>query len=429
MNLWPFGKKEKAGLSPQFVKAWQDTLTRLIESQKGSLGALVTPDTCMQSPTVHAIVTAISRRIASTPVMVYQQSRVDGRLKRESLPNHPVTRLLQRPNQWQTGYEFWEDAASNLVRWGRFHAYKARGSTGPIQRLIPFNPGTISFEQDPQTYDVDMRVTSNTKTAELRSVREFFNIRGPARDFVTGDSPVYDCNTAIALEIMAERFGANFFKNGALPLLIFKFMEGSSGFDSDESEQAFLDDLRESFGGDNALSSMLLPKGIDAPTTVGIRHDEAQFLETRKLQRTVIAGAFGVPPHLVGDLERGTFNNVEQQDKEFTANVVTPWLQAIEAAAERDLLTDQDRRSEIVVRFDVHSAPSRASFKERQEGLSIQRQMGVINADEWREIEGRNPRDDEYGDEFLHPGNMLVDGEEQDEPSEDDGSAFDQGTE
>lgn len=402
---WPWQKKEVK--TAQF----ESVLQRLIASQEGSLTSMVTPQNCMESPTVHAIVTAVSRRLSVTPVHVFRRSMSDGRESKEKLPDHPVARLLRQPNSWQSGYDFWQDATSTFMRFGRFYAYKSRGSTGPIRELIPLDPMVVNPRQDPETYQVIFEVGSNRGIRKELEVWQLFHARGPARDFLEGNSPVEDVGQAIALEILAERFGASFFQNGALPLLIFRIMEGSAGFETADQEKQFIVDFQEAFSGKKIHRGMLLPKGFEKPDTVAIEHDKAQFLETRKYQRTVIAGAFGVPPHLVGDLERATFNNVEQQDQDFTLNVVMPVAQAFEAAMERDLLTDMDRRGGVVIRFNLDSI-LRADFKSRQEGLWFQRQAGVISANEWREIEGKNPRPDDEGDDYLHPGNMVVDGEE-----------------
>jgi len=410
LNFW-----RKDNQPPVAFKAaqWEDTLRRLILSQEGNLGSMVSPQNCMQSPTVHAIVTAVSRRMSVTPVHVYQKTTTNGRDSKEPLPNHSVARLLKMPNKWQCSQDFFGDAASAYLRFGNFYAYKSRAAAGPIRELLPLNPAEVIPEQDEKTWDVTYRIDG-----EMVSPDRIFHARGPARNFLEGDSPVNDVSTAIALEILSERFGANFFKNGAIPLLIFSFLEGSAGFQTVEQEKAFLQQLKETLGGSKQLSSMLLPKGMAPPNGVNIKHDEAQFLETRKLQRTIIAGAFGVPPHLVGSLEDAHYNNVEQQDKDFTQNVILPVARAFESAMERDLLTPADRNSGICIRFNLDSV-MRASFKDRQEGLQIQRSNGIISANEWREIEGLNPRDDEEGDDYLHPGNMVVDGEEPNDPEPD----------
>lgn len=418
MNIWrdlfsDFSQPVVEKKTSQF----QTVLQRLISAQEGSLYSLVTPDTCMQSPTVHSIVTGVSRRIAVTPLHLYKKGMKDGRETKERLPDHPVARLLRQPNTWQSSHEFWLDAASVYVRWGRFHAYKSRGSTGPIRELVPLDPTQVDPQLD-DSYKPIYRVTSAGKGAREYRPDQLFNARGPARNFIKGDSPVTDCAQAIALEIMAERFGTQFFQNGALPLLIFRFLEGSSGFETVEQEKQFIEDFQEAFSGKKAHRGMLLPKGFEKPEAVNVEHDKAQFLETRQYQRSVIAGAFGVPPHLVGDLSASTYNNVEQQDKDFTLNVVMPVAAAFETAMERDLLTVQDRRDGIVLRFNLDST-LRADFKSRQEGLWHQRQAGVISANEWREMEGKNPREDDEGDDYLHPGNMVVDGEEIDETNTD----------
>jgi HK97 family phage portal protein len=390
-----------------------DVLQRLVMSQEGNLGALVTPSTCMQSPTVHAIVTAVAKRISVTPVHIYEKVEKDGKKAKKPLPDHSVERLLRRPNSWQTSAEFWMDAASTVMRWGNFYCWIARGTAGPIRELLPLGSNSVKPEQDEDTWEVTYRVsTSSAKKTYPASA--IFHARGPARNFYEGDSPVEDVRTAIALEILAEKFGVNFFRNGALPLLIFSFMEGSAGFETKQQEDEFIKELHNKLGGDKMLNSMLLPKGIDKPDSVMPDMERMQLIDGRKYQREVIAGAFGMPQHLVGNLEDAHYANIEQQDKDFTQNVVYPVVKMLEAAIERDLLTDNDRRRGVIARFNLDSI-MRATFKERQEGLRIQREMGIISANEWREHEGMNPRDDEFGDDYMHPANMTIDGEEPDE--------------
>lgn len=382
---------------------FEDVLQRLIAATQGiSFDSLVTPETCMQSPTVHAIVTAVSRRIAVSPVHVFQKGEKQGRETKEKLPSHPVAKLLQRPNSFQTRTSYWFDAASCFVRHGRFYAWKSRGSTGPIRELLPIKPSEVSVSQDAATWAVKYM-----RDGQELDPRKLHVVRGPARNFIEGDSPVKDVQNAIALEILAERFGALFFQNGALPLAIFKPAQGSKGFKTKEEQDQFVADFQALFGGNRKHRAMYLPAGIELEDPIAVENDKAQMIETRKYQRTVIAGAFGVPPHLVGDLERATFNNVEQQDLDFTANCVLPVAQAFEAAMERDLLTDEDRAGGICIRFNL-DAVLRGDFKSRQEGLQIQRQNNVINANEWRELEGKNPLTKEQGgEEYIRPANMV----------------------
>lgn len=410
------------------VLTTNEVLRRLEMIHELASGIVVTPETCMQSPTVQAIVQAISRRIATLPVTVQRVSERDGRKITERLPSHPVAKLLSAPNDWQTRVTYWLDATSWLVRYGNFYAFKARGQTGPIRRLVPLVPGNVQVEQDPETLDVKYRVALGNGNYQEYQANQIHHCRGPARDGVKGDSPVMDVAEAIALEIAAEKMGAAVFGNGAQPGIIFKFADGSAGFKTDEERAKFVEDFQNAYTRRGRHRALLLPKGIDLAQQIAIDNEKAQFLATRQYQRTVIAGAFGVPPHMVGDLSKGTFNNVEQQSLDFTLNVVLPYVRIFEAAMERDLLTTEDRAQGIRIRFNLEGA-LRGDFKTRQEGLKIQREMGVINANEWRELEGLNPiSEDDGGETYWVRGPSGQGGPESIGQSQQNGSGEPQNT-
>ena len=408
---WPWSRAEtKTDMS------LDQLLQRLDDAFKTTSGVSVTPENCMQSPTVNAIVTAVSRRISVSPIMVMKRTVKAGREFKEPLPDHPVTKLLNRPNDFQTKTAYWLDSSSSLMRYGKYFAYKARGQTGPIRRLLPLHAGAVSIEQD-DDFDVTYRVTQVRGQQRVLSTDEVHYVRGAARDFLNGDSTVSDVREAIALEIAMERAGASIFGNGVMPLLVFKFMQGFKNFATKAEEDSFLASVKQTLGGNKRHSSFIVPKGMEMDAT-SIDNEKAQYIDSRKYQRTVIAGAFGVPPHFVGDLERATFNNVEQQDTDFIINVVLPQAKIFESAMEKDLLTDADRSGGVIIRFNL-DAIQRADFKSRQEGLQIQRQNGIINANEWREADNRNPiSDEDDGDAFIRPANFVVAGEEpEDEPA------------
>ncbi len=400
MKLLPFfnfGRKSAGALSIDQV------IRRLDAVFETASGVAVTPENCEQSPTVKAIVTAVTRRFAVMPVHVYQKSTTSsGLAKKELQPNHPVERLLARPNDWQSRVNYWMDSASWLLRHGNHYAYKGRGVTGPIRRLLPLIPSSVRMEQD-DDMNVTFKVTQASGGQRTYGMDVMHHVRMSARNGYYGDSPVMDVRESIAVEIAAEKFGAALFGNGAMPGLVFEYMEGSQGHKTAEERNQFVEDVQNVYAKKGRFKALMMPKGIKMGTQIGVENDKAQFLGLREYQRTVIAGAFGIPPHLVGDLSKGTFNNVEQQDQNFTTNVILPLVTAYEAAMERDLLTDEDRRAGIIIRFNPN-AVIRASFFERQQGLQIQRNMGVINADEWREHENMNPRADGGGEAYYIQG-------------------------
>lgn len=382
-------------------------------------GISVTPENCEQAPTVKAAITAITNRFGVMPPHVLQKTTSGGRTVKEPLPSHPVEKLLAKPNGWQSRADYWRDAVSRYLRYGNFYAFQARGVTGPIRQLVPLDPSQTEPKQD-----ADWNVTIRTRT-DAGGYRELpyaqvHHVRTAARNGIKGDSPIIDVRETIALEIAAEKFGASFFGNGALPGFVFEYMDGSQGFKTDEERRAFLDEFQERYTKQGRFRAILPPKGIKMGSPIPIENDKAQFLQLRQHQRTVIAGALGIPPHLVGDLSKGTFNNVEQQDANFTINAILPIARVFEAAMERDLLTQEDRNAGVIIRFNL-DAIMRADFQKRQSGLNTMRMAGVINANEWREMEGMNPRPG--GDAYYEQGPSGQNGDrtsDQSDPSPDD---------
>jgi HK97 family phage portal protein len=401
-------------------------LQRLEAIYESASGIAITPDTAMESPTVQALVQAISRRISTLPVNVLRKTVVDGKTRKEPIPDHPVVILLSRPTPWLTYTSYWLDAVSRLVRHGNYYALKVGGSTGRIRRLLPLHPASVRVKQDPSSLDVTYDVMQANGPMVTYQPDQIHHCRGPARDGVCGDSPVLDVRNAVALEIAAEKFGGAFFGNGATPGLVLQPMPGSKGFNTDEERGKFRENLEDIYGKRGRHRVMVLPAGIQIAQQIPIEAEKAQFLQTRQYQRTVIAGAFGVPPHLVGDLSKGTFQNVEQQSLDFVTNVVLPYVRMFEAAMERDLLTDQERTEGLVIRFNLDAA-LRADFETRQRGLNIMRQAGVISANDWREQENMNPiSDEDGGDEYWRQGPSGQSASATSEPSNDGGSQDDQ---
>ena len=237
-----------------------------------------------------------------------------------------------------------------------------------------------------------------------------------------GDSIPMDIREAIALELAAEKMGASMFGNNAQPGLIFEYETGSQGHKTGTERTAFLQDIQDSYSGRGRFKAMLLPKGIKLGSNViSVQNDKAQFLELRQYQRTVIAGAFGVPPHLVGDLTKGTYNNVEQQGIEFNTHVILPIVGVFERALERDLLTDADRSEGIVIRFNPN-AVLRGDFKAQVDALAILRQNGAVDPNEMREYLGMNPRPEPEANKLFAtgPSGQTSNTQSQDTPDPED---------
>ena len=141
-------------------------------------------------------------------------------------------------------------------------------------------------------------------------------------------------------------------------------------------------------------------------TPISIPNDAAQFLETRKFQVTEICRIFRVPPHMIGDLERATFSNIESQNISFAVHTIRPWLVRIEQAMDRALFPETEK-GRFYVRFNLDGL-MRGDYKSRMEGYAIARQNGWMSANDIRELENLNPLSDgEGGNLYLVNGNMI----------------------
>ena len=164
---------------------------------------------------------------------------------------------------------------------------------------------------------------------------------------------------------------------------------------------------QSTFGGSgNANKIAVLEEGLKY-TPIGISPEQAQFLETRKFQINEIARIFRVPPHMVGDLEKSSFSNIEQQSLEFVKYTLDPWVIRWEQTLMRTLLS-QTEKKKYFVKFNLEGL-LRGDYQSRMNGYAIGRQNGWMSANDIRELEtlDRIPAE-EGGDLYLVNGNMLL---------------------
>ena len=161
-----------------------------------------------------------------------------------------------------------------------------------------------------------------------------------------------------------------------------------------------------SFGGSaNAHKVAVLEEGMKY-TPISISPEQAQFLETRKFQINEIARIFRVPPHMVGDLEKSSFSNIEQQSLEFVKYTLDPWVVRWEQSLSRALFT-VDEKKQYFCKFNVDGL-LRGDYQSRMNGYATARQNGWMSANDIRELENLDRiSPEEGGDLYLINGNML----------------------
>ena len=228
---------------------------------------------------------------------------------------------------------------------------------------------------------------------------EVFHIPGLGFDGLVGYSPIAMAKNAIGMALATEEYGAKFFANGANPGGVLEH----PGIVKDPSK------IRESWnalyqGSNNAQRIAVLEEGMKFQS-IGIPPEQAQFLETRKFQLNEIARIFRVPPHMVGDLDRSSFSNIEQQSLEFVMYTLDPWVIRWEQAIQRALFSP-DEKQEHFVKFNVNGL-LRGDYQSRMQGYAVGRQNGWLSADDIRELEDMNKLPDGLGERYLVNGNMV----------------------
>ena len=367
-------------------------------------GKRVNERSAMQMTAVYSCVRILSEAIASLPLNIYRYNEDGGK---EKAYNHPLFRLLHdEPNPEMTSFIFRETLMTHLLLWGNAYAQIIRNGKGEIIALYPLMPDRMSVDRDKngKLYYSYTKSSDDAPTMEGSTVildpSDVLHVPGLGFDGLVGYSPIAMAKNAIGLAIAAEEYGSKFYANGAAPSGVLEH----PGTLKDPGR------VRESwnaaFGGSsNSHKVAVLEEGLKY-TPISISPNEAQFLETRKFQINEIARIFRVPPHMVGDLEKSSFSNIEQQSLEFVKYTLDPWVIRWEQALYKILLSEEEK-STYFFRLNVEGL-LRGDYASRMNGYATARQNGWMSANDIRELEDLDRIPAEFGgDLYLVNGNML----------------------
>ena len=369
-----------------------------------SSGKAVTERSAMQMTAVYSCVRILAEAIAGLPLHLYKYTENGGK---EKAIDHPLYLLLHdEPNPEMSSFVFRETLMTHLLLWGNAYAQIIRNGKGEVVALYPLMPNKMSVDRDEKgnlyySYNrtEDEAPTMKGSTVILRP-EDVLHVPGLGFDGLVGYSPIAMAKNAIGLAIATEEYGAKWFANGAAPSGVLEH----PGTIKDPSRVR--DAWQSQFGGSsNSGKIAVLEEGMKY-TPITIAPEQAQFLETRKFQINEIARIFRVPPHMVGDLEKSSFSNIEQQSLEFVKYTLDPWVVRWEQSIMRRLLSPEEKRS-YYVKFNLEGL-LRGDYQSRMNGYAIGRQNGWMSANDIRELENldRIPAE-EGGDLYLINGNML----------------------
>ena len=367
-------------------------------------GKNVNERSAMQMTAVYACVRILSEAIAGLPLHMYRYKDDGGK---EKAFDHNLYHLLHdEPNPEMASFVFRETLMTHLLLWGNAYAQIIRNGKGEVIALYPLMPNrmTVNRDSNGMLYYQYQKSNDDAPTMEGSSVilsqSEVLHVPGLGFDGLVGYSPIAMAKNAIGLSIAAEEYGAKFYANGAAPSGVLEH----PGVLKDPAKVR--DSWNAAFGGSsNSHKVAVLEEGLKY-TPISISPNEAQFLETRKFQIDEIARIFRVPPHMVGDLEKSSFSNIEQQSLEFVKYTLDPWVVRWEQSLSRALLSEDEKKS-YFFKFNVDGL-LRGSYHERMQGYSIGIQNGFMCPNDVRELENLDMIPDEMGgNKFMVNGNMV----------------------
>ena len=357
-------------------------------------GKPVNERTAMQTTAVYACVRILAEAVASLPLHVYEYQEDGGK---KLVHDHPLYYLLHdEPNPEMTSFVFRETLMSHLLIWGNAYAQIIRDGAGRVLGLYPLLPDKMDVQRDDRGniyYVYSRNSDENPMFKEYGDIRlkaeDVLHIPGLGFDGLIGYSPIAMAKNAVGMTLACEEYGASFFANGANPGGVLEH----PGVLKDPSK------VRESWnsvyrGVNNAHKIAVLEEGMKYQQ-IGIPPEEAQFLETRKFQINEIARLYRIPPHMVGDLDKSSFSNIEQQSLEFVKYTLDPWVIRWEQSLQRSLLLPGEK-GKYFIKLNVDGL-LRGDYQSRMNGYAVGRQNGWFSANDIREMENMNPIPDEQG--------------------------------
>jgi HK97 family phage portal protein len=373
----------------------------------------VSADSAMRLAAVYACVRILSETMASLPLVVYRPRKDGGK---DRVTDHWLYQLLgKRPNRYQNPFEWREMLQGHLALRGNAFCQILANSRGEITELIPIHPDRVRMELL-SSGDYRYRIRDQAGSEIVLPRGEVWHLRGLSSDGLIGLSPIELSRESLGMALAAQDYGARFFNNDAKPTG--GWIEFPGTFKDPEAKRVFRESYQAAQSGSNRGKVLVLENGMKFHE-VGVTNKDAQFLELRKFQITDIARLFRVPPHMIADLDRATFSNIEQQSLEFVMHTMTPWAERWEASIEADLLPDGDA---LEIEFDFANlmrgdAASRSAYY--QSGI----QNGWLTRNEARISENLNPISGL--DQPLRPLNMVEEDDAEEAENESEASDLD----
>tara|TARA_R110002050_G_scaffold91855_1_gene192659 strand:+ start:7375 stop:8622 length:1248 start_codon:yes stop_codon:yes gene_type:complete len=356
-------------------------------------GVIVTQDSAMAFTAVWAAVRMLSESVAQLPINILQREVNGDKIKRA---DHFLYSLIHnKPNEYMTNYTFIQKIMYDLCIAGNSYVKIERNGSGRPIALHPINSSDIEIRVYEETY-----YYYNSTTGESLEYEEMLHFKIMSQDGMIGQSPIDTCAQSISWGLALEQYGNAYFNNGAK-------VSGVLQTDRALSTEA-IDRLRNSFDQNysrigDAQKTLILEEGLKF-NTISLSNEASQFLASRQFSIEEIARIFNIPPHLLRDLSKSSFNNIQEQSREFVQYSLMPYLSMIE----QEMTTKLFKKSEqgkLFIEFNTN-ALLRGNPKERAEYYRTMLNIGAMTINEVRQKENMNVVPE--GDNLFMQMNMAT---------------------
>ena len=366
--------------------------------QPASSGVRVTGDTALSIAAVYRAIRILAEGVAGLQGGVYRD--VDG--SRIEQPAHWLNFTMREPSPLYTGFTWREAMQAQAALRGNGISLIRRNADNQVIELRNINPDLVETRYE----DGVLLYMFRDEQGNTRSTTSDNVLHIPAlvmdMDTAMGKSPLAVHRETLGLNIAMTQYAARTFKNGAH---ISGFLTTEQKL-SEEAAMRMAKSWKERFSGvENAGKTPVLEEGLKFQP-LSMTPEDARFIESARLGVEEVARIFGVPLHMLGNLERATFSNIEHQSREFVMYSLRPWVKRWEEEINRKLFTESEKRRGIYWRFNLDSL-LRGDSEARAKLISEYMKWGILTRDEVRRLEGFNDSSDTTGDKHYVPVNMV----------------------
>lgn len=379
---------------------WDFGAFRQIFGGPTKAGVVVNETTAMRHITVQSCLRVRAETLASFPLSVYKK-RKSGKGRDEAW-DHPVYGLVHAtPNSEMTSATWLQFMSYNLDISGNGYSIITSNKRGQVIELYPWKWHEIEPYRNLDTNELEYRVIDRGKS-EILPKEKVLHIPGWCFDGIKGYSSITLAREAVGMGMAISEFISRFYGQG---MNIGAVLETEQKIDQATADRIKAQLLEKGSGLANSHMPLILYNGLKF-NRIPMPLTDAQFIETYKLNRDEICGLERVPPHLIANLERATFTNIEHQSLDFVMYSMLPMITQYEQTMNWKLFTPQERAQGYYVKFNL-DALLRGDAKSRADALAIKRQNGIINADEWRDLDDENPIGGLAGETYFVMSNLA----------------------